>query len=169
MNLVACFVGGIGIAGALAIASHILKCDIGPSLIFIFWAARETNAGKLSVLQQLINRQDSRLHIYLFGSAANVLFNHKIETNDETLAIEEERNISESLRYDIQTNGIKGSLERMIPEELLQQVVLPCVTTSGKVGIYTCGPKSLMDSVQKACENARKKAEIYLHRESFEW
>ncbi|CAF1463780.1 unnamed protein product [Adineta steineri] len=169
MNLVACFVGGIGISGALAIVSHILKRDSGPSLVFIFWAAREANAEKLSVLQQLMNRQDSRLHIYLFGHAANFLFYHKIKNKDETVTMEEERNISETLRYDIQTNGIKGSLERMIPDDLLQQIVLPCVTTSENIGIYTCGPKSLMDSVQKACENARKRANIYLHRESFEW
>ncbi|CAF1385577.1 unnamed protein product [Adineta ricciae] len=153
-NLVACFVGGVGIAGALAVASHVLEYNVGSYLVFIFWAAREINAGKLSLLQKLINRQDSRLRVHLFGKAAG--FSNDLEGEPSAVC-------------DLQTSGVKGSLERMNPNELLQQVVLPCATRSAKVGVYTCGPQELMDSVQKACENGHKSVEIYFHRESFQW
>ena len=174
MNVVTCFVGGVGVAGALAIASHILKCDVGPCLVFIFWAARELTAGNLSVLQELRGRCDPRLRIHLYGKAATFLFNHSASEKEERLNVEVGINLSdecypESLAYNIQSEGIAGSMERMIPEVILAQEVLPVVTKSGKVGVYTCGPKELMDSVQKTCEQARRTVEIYLHRESFEW
>jgi predicted ferric reductase len=174
MNVVACFVGGVGVAGALAIASHILNYETGPYSVFIFWAARELTAGNLSVLQELRRRRDPRLCIHLYGSAATFLFNHGSENKEATLNVEVGIKLSdeffdESLAYNIQSEGITGSLDRMIPEALLQQEVLPVTTPSGKIGIYTCGPKALMDSVQKACEQCPKTVEIHLHRESFEW
>lgn len=174
MNIVACFVGGVGVAGALAIASRILKSNEGPSSVFIFWAAREITAGNLTVLQELRNRHDPRLHIHLFGKAATYLFQDNSNNKEQVLDVEVGINLSnecypETLAYDIQSEGISGSLERMIPEVLLQEQVMRVIDNSGKIGIYTCGPKELMDSVQKACENVRRNTKIYLHRETFEW
>ena len=174
MNVVACFVGGVGVAGALSIASHILKCDTGPCSVFLFWAARELTAGNLSVLQELRSRRDPRLRIHLYGKAATFLFNHHSEDIEKVLNVEvgislSDESLYESLAYNIESEGIAGSLDRMIPEVLLQNEVLSAVTTSGKIGVYTCGPTPLMDSVQKACEQVAKKVEIYLHRETFEW
>lgn len=174
MNIVACFVGGVGVAGALSIASHVLKCDVGPCLVFVFWAARELTAGNLSVLQELRNHQDPRLRVHLYGKAATFLFQHHSKNKEQVLDIEAGTNLSdqcysEPLAYTIQSEGISGSLERMIPEDLLQIQVLPFLETAGKIGVYTCGPKELMDSVQKACEKVRRNAGIYLHRETFEW
>jgi ferredoxin-NADP reductase len=174
MEVVACFVGGVGVAGALSIVSHVLKCNLQPRLVFLFWAAREITAGNLSILQQLRSYDDPRLRIHLFGKAATLLFYHRLEGQEERLNLEVDVNRSgdfynESLAYNIPLEGIGGSMERMIPEVLLQQEVLPTVKSSGRVGIYTCGPKELMDSVQKACEELAKTVEIYVHRESFEW
>lgn len=174
MNVVACFVGGVGVAGALAIASHILKNDIGPCLVFIFWAAREVTAGNLSVLQELRSRPSSRFRIHLYGKAATFLFNHGSRNQEERLNIEVGINLSdecciETLGYNTNWEGIGGSMERMIPEVLLQKEVLSTIEGSGKLGIYTCGPKELMDSVQKASEEVTKNVQIYFHRESFEW
>ncbi len=174
MNVVASFVGGVGVAGALAIASHVLNYSTGPRLVFIFWAARELTAGNLSVLQELRSRRDPRLRIHLYGRAATFLFNHCSDNQEARLNVEVGINLSDefynqSLAYNIESEGIGGSLERMIPEVLLRQEVLPAMRQSERIGIYTCGPKALMDSVQKACEEVPKTVKIYLHRESFEW
>lgn len=174
MNVVACFVGGVGVAGALAIASHILKSDMGPGLVFVFLAAREMTAGNLSILQELRSRRDPRLRIHLYGKAATFLFNRGSKNQGERLNVEVAINMSdecnnEALAYNIEWEGMGGSLERMIPEVVLQQEVLPMVPKSGKLGVYTCGPNDFMDSVQKACEEAARTVKMYLHRESFEW
>lgn len=174
MNVVACFVGGVGVAGALAIASGILKSNVGPSSVFIFWAAREVTAGNLTVLQELRNRHDPRLNIHLYGKAATYLFQDTVNDKEQVLDVEVGINLSDEsypqpLAYNIQLEGISGSLERMIPEVLLQEQVMPATNNSGKIGVYTCGPKDLMDSVQRACENVCQSMQIYCHRETFEW
>jgi ferredoxin-NADP reductase len=148
-----------------------------PAVLFTNTGNRNRLLSSVSVvyiLQELRNRRAPRLHIHLYGKAATFLFNHYSENLEKALNVEVGINLSdefhyESLAYNIESEGIAGSLDRMIPEVLLQNEVLPAVTTSGKIGVYTCGPKPLMDSVQKACEQVAKTVEIYLHRETFEW
>lgn len=173
MDAVVCFVGGVGVAGALAIAADVLSNATQTSKVFLFWAARELAASHLTVLQQLRARGSPRLNIYLYGRAAAIL-PHQHSIAEERLVVDVTADSSvtpsiDSIKHDIQLAGIRGSIERMVPATLLRQEVIPAICQFEKIGVYTCGPKDLMDSVQQACMQVAGTFELYLHRETFEW
>ena len=145
MDAAVCFVGGVGVAGALAIAADVLNNETQMNKVFIFWTTRELAASHLTVRQQLRARGSPRLSIYLYGRAATVL-PHQHSIAEERLVIDLTADSAlvssiESIKHDIQLAGIRGSIERMVPATLLQQACLQMV------GGF----------------------ELYLHRETFEW
>jgi NAD(P)H-flavin reductase len=138
MNSLIVMVGGSGITTVLPCIHE--ACEAGIPC-HLYWSIRNTSYTQLHYFQKLLKLDDLVISVFVTGHL-------DLESMPDATIL----------------TGLEVHQERMNPSKHLASLML--AYSNSLVGLYTCGPRKLMDSVEDASclyEN------ILLYRESYEW
>jgi ferredoxin-NADP reductase len=138
MHTLVLMVGGSGITTVLPCVREAVKQGIPCQ---IHWSVRIAACIQVTYFQELLTLENLEIHVYITGD----------------VDVESSLEIQETTTLQIQYG-------RMSPSLILASTMLSC--GNALVGLYTCGPRALMDSVEAA---STRFDNLFLYRESYEW
>jgi hypothetical protein len=138
MHTLVLMVGGSGITTVLPCVREAVKQGIRCQ---IHWSIRNSSCIQISYFQELLTLENLEIHVYITGA-------EDLESNVEM----------------IEATTMEVHYGRMSPSLILAATMVSCGNAS--IGLYTCGPRALMDSVEAA---STRFDNIFLYRESYEW
>jgi NAD(P)H-flavin reductase len=141
IDVLVCIVGGSGIAASISLLKK--GVDLGLKC-YLYWSIRDYSYTSLSVYKDLLRDTGSNLVTFIYVTGSMV------------------QNNSFSEELALLANGADG--QRIDTHQVISEISNTFKFNS--IGIYTCGPVSLMDSVESSCHNFTN---TLLFRESFEW
>jgi NAD(P)H-flavin reductase len=141
------FVGGSGISAALLLIQEHLKDG---AKCFLFWATKDQSFQQIQYFQELVAKKHKNLFVKVFETG-------------ESCNVSESGSTEYTPLLNMNNQVCSG---RMVPLVELESLYESEVLSEDRVGVYTCGPRTLMSDVEQACSQY---ANIMTFQESFEW